>query len=130
MSTHKDSSGIAALNASALSAVNPLATREQIEVETLAIRLFQTPQVQKAKHDVARMWLDKPRKVSPEALATFDAGVADYTFCAVLNAANSDPNRPKAVLAQCEPHTWFGLNVPGSRRGGNNADNAYRHVNV
>ncbi len=125
---HRD--GLALLAASSLSSGNPLATKEQRDVEALAIRLYQTPQVQKARHEVARMWLDKPRLVSPEALATFEGGVADYVFCAVLNAANSDANYPKVVLAQCEPHSWFGMNVPGSRRGGNNADNAYRHVKV
>ena len=130
MSTDNHSDGLAALMASALSSANPLATREQIEVEELAIRLFKTPQVQKARHEVARMWLDKPRRLSHESLESFDSGVAEYVFCAVLNAANSDPNRPKSVLTQCEPHTWFGLGVPGSRRGGNNADNAYRHVKV
>ncbi|MEJ0045198.1 MAG: hypothetical protein WDN04_02955 [Rhodospirillales bacterium] len=29
-----------------------------------------------------------------------------------------------------EPHHWFGMDVPGARRGGNNADNAYRIIPV
>jgi hypothetical protein len=29
-----------------------------------------------------------------------------------------------------EPHAWFGMDVPGARRGGNNADNAYRIIPV
>lgn len=130
MSSTEHSERLDLLSSSSLSAVNTEATREQRDLEALAIRLFQTAPVQKAKHETAVFWLDRDVPVSPEALSTFAGGVDDYAFHCVLEAANSDTNYPKVLRVECEPHYWFGRHVPGSRRGGNNADNAYRIVPV
>src|SRR5271156_4363433 len=130
MSPSKYPEGLALIAESALSAVNSEATKEQRDLEALAIRLYETPLVQQAKHEAAAYWLNKPVPVSPEALSTLDDAVADFAFHCVLEAANSDANYPKVLRVECEPHVWFGMNVPGSRRGGNNADNSYRIIPV
>lgn len=121
---------LALLKASQLSAANTEATREQRDLEALAIRLYQTPEVKKAKHETGAFWMERKIRPSAEALQSFDAGVDDFAFHCVLEAANSDTDRPKVLRVECEPHRWFGMDVPGSRRGGNNADNAYRIVPV
>ena len=130
MTSSQHAERLALLAASRLSATNTEATREQRDIEALSLRLYQTVAVQKAKHETAIYWLNKKTGTSAEAMETFAAGVDDFAFHCVLEAANSDTNYPKVLRVECEPHRWFGMDVPGSRRGGNNADNAYRIVPV
>src|SRR5438552_985169 len=97
MSSNKHSEGLALIASSSLSSTNPEATKEQRDLEALALRLYSTAEVQKAKHETAAYWLNKPRVLSPEALSSFDEGVADFVFHCALNAANSDSNYPKVL---------------------------------
>lgn len=110
---------------------NPLATADQRDLERLALSLFNTPEVAAARARVAQHWLSKMAwRFSEEAMSTFDAAVASYVFHCCLNAANSDSGRPKVLKVQGEAHSWFGMDVPGAERGGNNADCAYRIIPV
>ena len=73
-------------------------------------------------------WTDARARAALRAI--FDAAVASYVFHCCLNAANSDSGRPKVLKVQGEAHSWFGMDVPGAERGGNNADCAYRIIPV
>jgi len=110
---------------------NPLATRDQRDLERLAVRIFHTPELAAARARVALHWLGRFKSAfSAEQMATFDAAVARYVFHCCLNAANSDAGRPKVLKVEGERHHWFGMDVPGAERGGNNADCAYRILTV
>lgn len=110
---------------------NPLATAEQRDLETLAIRIFNTPQLAAARARTALLWLDRcNHEPSTEAMQSFDAAVSEFVFHCALNAANSDAGNPRVLKVEGEPHRWFGMDVPGARRRGNNADNAYRIIPV
>jgi hypothetical protein len=63
-------------------------------------------------------------------MESFDSAVTEFTFNGALCAANSDPGKPRILKVQGEPHSWFGMDVLGSRRGGNNVDNAYRIIPI
>lgn len=110
---------------------NPLATCDQRDLEKLAISLFHTPEVDAARAHTARHWLSSMKtRFSEEAMASFDSAVSSYVFHCCLNAANSDAGRPRVLKVEGEPHQWFGMDVPGAERGGNNADCAYRILSV
>lgn len=122
---------IALLAAGALSAENPLATADQRDLESLAIRIFQTPDLAAAHERTAQLWRSRfTFEPSEEAMSSFDGAVAEFVFHCALNAANSDAGRPRVLKVEGEPHRWFGMDVPGARRGGNNADNAYRIIPI
>jgi hypothetical protein len=119
------------LDEGTLVADNPLATVDQRELEALAIRIFNTPELAAARARAALLWLSRMlQRPSAEAMASFDGAVAEFVFHCALNAANSDACRPRVLKVEGEPHSWFGIEVPGARRGGNNADNAYRIIPV
>jgi hypothetical protein len=110
---------------------NPLATADQRDLEALAIRLFETPELAAARARTALLWLGRlAHRPSGEAMRSFDDAVAEFVFHCCLNAANSDAGNPRVLKVEGEPHRWFGMDVPGARRGGNNADNAYRIIPV
>lgn len=110
---------------------NPLATADQRDLERLAIRIFNTQEVAAARATTAMHWLGKMKtRFSEEQMSSFDSAVAAFVFHCCLNAANSDSGHPKVLKVEGEPHSWFGMEVPGSERGGNNADNAYRIATV
>ena len=112
-----------------MSDANPLATIDQRELETVAIALYRTPELALARARSAQLWLSRLAfRPSTEAMASFDDAVAEFVFHCCLNAANSDPGFPRVLKVEGEPHHWFGMDVPGARRGGNNADNAYRII--
>lgn len=110
---------------------NPLATRDQRDLERLAVSLFNTQELAAARARVALHWLGKMKtRFSEEQMTSFDQAVARFVFHCCLNAANSDAGRPKVLKVEGERHHWFGMDVPGAERGGNNADNAYRILPV
>ena len=103
-----------------LSARNPTATIDQRELESMAMRVLQMPEVQKSKQQAALRWKTiVGRDGTPEAWGRFDELIEDWAFNYALRAVNSDPNFPK-VLGHffSAPHEWFGLQVPGSNGSG------------
>ncbi|MDB5671644.1 MAG: hypothetical protein JWO25_2603, partial [Alphaproteobacteria bacterium] len=119
------------LDRGALVADNPLATADQRDLEALAIRLYFTPEVAAARARTALLWIGRFTHVpSTEAMRSFQGAVDEFVFHCCLNAANSDAGNPRVLKVEGEPHRWFGMDVPGARRGGNNADNASRIIPV
>ena len=122
---------LALLERDALVDENPLATADQRDLEALAIRLHFTPEIAAARARTALLWIGRfTHQPSTEAMQSFDGAVAEFVFHCCLNAANSDAGNPRVLKVEGEPHHWFGMDVPGARRGGNNADNAYRIIPV
>jgi hypothetical protein len=114
-----------------LSARNPLATIDQREVEALAMRLWERPDIRQA-HAVARLrWLAGTGVQAPEQQRPlFDAALEEYSFNYLLKAANADPQYPRIVRNWLPAHRWLGHEVRGARMGGENPDNAYRTIPI
>src|SRR5690349_17625029 len=92
---------------------NPLATRDQRDLERLAIRIYNTSEVAGARAKTAQHWLASMKSdFSEEQMSSFDSAVAAYVFHCCLNAANSDSGHPKVLKVEGEPHSWFGMDVP------------------
>lgn len=114
-----------------LSSQNPVATMDQRDIEALAMRLMDSPEVKAAREKVVFRWKIAVRNdPPPEAWATFDAAMEEYAFNFAIKAANSDPNYPKVAQLWMAPHEWLGLKVTGSRMGGDNPDNSYRIIPI
>jgi len=63
-------------------------------------------------------------------MSRFEEMMDDYTFNYALKAANGDPTRPRVLRSYVPAANWFGRDVPGSRWGGDNPDNAYRLIPI
>ena len=111
-------------------AASALGTTDQQAVETLAIALLSSPALQKQKEESLRLFDADPAASTVDGKATLNNALNELTFAAALGAANSDPTHPKATWAYTAPRTWFGYQVPGSRWGIDNPDNAYRFITV
>jgi len=114
-----------------LSAINPVANVDQRDLERLAIRLFERPDVKAARDRAEIMWRRVTDRLMPaDQMALFDDHVADYCFKCTLVAANTDANYPRVLRVYSEGAQWLGHKVPGAKWGGDNPNNAYRIIPV
>jgi len=114
-----------------LSSTNPIANVDQRDLEKLAIRLFERPDVRAARTKARVMWERVTDRLMPaEQMALFDDHVSDYCFRCTTVAANTDGNYPRVLRVYSEGAEWFGHRVPGSKWGGDNPDNAYRIIPI
>jgi len=109
---------------------NPLATRDQIELEDLAMRLYRSPPVQRSMERGRRIMRLDPRAQSSSGKATLELDLNELAFGACAIAAGDNPDDPKVYWGINMPHRWFGRDVPGSRCGIDNPDNAYRLIAI
>ena len=117
-----------------LSLTNPTATSVQRELESLALKLLDSPPIAAAKANASqRFKILANDQVPEEAWREFDAQMNEWAYHYLILALNSDSNYPK-LLGHCygPPHQWFGMDVPGTRGPGTaeNTDNHYTIVPV
>ncbi len=113
-----------------LSAVNPCATVDQREIEDVALRLMRRSEVEQARKHASLLWRSVTEYTAGPQMSLFEAMMDEYTFNYAIKAANSDPARPRVVRSYSPAAHWFGRDIPGSRWGGDNPDNAYRLISV
>jgi hypothetical protein len=112
-----------------LSPRNPMATRDQRELEEQALDILDRPAIAKAiELATGRFQLLAGPDAPDEAKAGLEPKMREWAFWHITTALNSDPDYPKVygnVLGP--PHRWFGMDVPGSRGPctGENADTTY-----
>jgi hypothetical protein len=109
---------------------NPLATKDQVALEDLAMRLYRSPPVKQAMERGRQIMRADPRAGSASGGATLELDLDELAFGACAVAACNHPADPKVYWAINMPHRWFGRDVPGSRCGIDNPDNAYRWIAI
>jgi len=104
----------------------------QQNLETLAKKLLDSPEVKKTKADIMERCLELPIAATPDGHKTLANAIDELACAAALISANSDPYHPQLVWLIAPPHQWPGDNdkVPGSRVVFDNPDNYYRLVTV
>jgi hypothetical protein len=108
---------------------NPIATKDQAEVEREALRLVDHPTVQRTREEVRAQWLAKAAP-GPEMQACFEAAFEEVMFCAAVWSLSQDPERPRVVTITRLAHELGGIRVPGSRYGLDNPDSIYRVIPI
>jgi hypothetical protein len=99
------------------------------QVDTLAMEVWRSAEVQQARTVVEEMYRADPNAASPLAAARIASDVNEYAFAASL-AAIADPWRPEFQWANAWKRSYRGLDVPAGRYGTDNTDNAYRFVAI
>jgi hypothetical protein len=107
-----------------------LATPDQQWVESRALKIVASPEVKEQIEASMRIFAAIPFAADPEAARSLPLAVAELAFATALDAADSDPERPKVVWGFTAPRTWLGHTVPGSRWAIDNPDNVYRIIPV
>jgi hypothetical protein len=113
-----------------LSDTNPCANVDQREIEDVALRLIRRPEVERARAHASLLWRSVAEYTAGPQMSRFEEMMDDYTFNYALKAANGDPTRPRVLRSYVPAANWFGRDVPGSRWGGDNPDNAYRLIPI
>ncbi|MGW5107531.1 hypothetical protein [Nocardia sp. NPDC004123] len=108
-----------------------LLTRDQDQVNDLAVRLAQTPQVQAEGDRLKQQWSQvmtaRLGSLTPQAQAQLDPDIQELLFAYAQKAANADPQRPK-ISWSGPPHTVHGTSVPGARYAGDVPDQPLRFI--
>lgn len=105
-----------------------LGTPDQHELETLAVRISQSPEVLRQKDLLRQRMLADPTASTPAGRATLENALDEVAFAQSLNAANSDPHRPKIAWCFTAPRLWMEHVMPGCRWGLDSPDSVYRHA--
>jgi len=109
---------------------NPLATKDQLATEAMAMRLFQSAPVRAAMaRSRAQLQADERARTRSGA-ARLGLYVDEMSFLACTEAAARNADHPSFTWTLNLPHRWFGRDVPGSRSGVDNPDNAYRMLPI
>jgi hypothetical protein len=120
-----DASGALRRDGYFMSATNPAATLDQREIENLAIELIRRPELVQAREKAGYLWRAVTEYTAGPQISRLDNMLAECTVNYALKGA-LDPDHPRIVRLLQPPGRWFGRDMPGSRWGGDNPDNAYR----
>ncbi len=103
-----------------------LATADQDVIETRALKILKSPEVQQQIVATRKTYEADPMAQKPGGRAMLENAVQELAWAAVLVGVNTEPTHPKVAWVYTEPRKWRGRSVPGSRWGVDNPDNVYR----
>jgi hypothetical protein len=137
------STGVATMSTSlveptaAIAATSPLGTQQQLDAEALAAQTANTLPVQLMKLVLQFSFLGAASQlfagvggVDQQNLNQLSAAVNEYAMGAAFQQQILNSNEPAVVMQVAPPHTWYGLDVPGSRILYDNPDTIYRFMGV
>lgn len=113
-----------------LSADNVIATADQREIEDLALRLIERPELKRARDIATILWRNAVAWPARDQMNRFDNMIDEYIFHYAIRAANGDAAYPGIVRFMVPKHHWFGRDVPGSRWAGDSPDFIYRVIPI
>jgi hypothetical protein len=103
-----------------------LANERQRLIEQRALRIYRSAPVRAAMAETLRSFNDDPNAQFANQQVLMQQSVNEHYFHSSLMAASETPRNPFFVWTIALAHQWLGLDVPGSRFGHDNTDNAYR----
>ncbi len=114
-----------------------LGTEQQLEAEAVAARTVKTLPVQLMKLVLAAGWLTTAQREYRE-MGGIDwknfwhlgRSIDEYALGAAFQQQLLNPMRPTVVTQVAPPHSWYGIDVKGSRILYDNPDTIYRFMGV
>jgi hypothetical protein len=94
-----------------LSEVNPTATVDQRDLESLALEVLRMPVIADAQAQAtARFKILAGSEIPTEALEGIETKMEEWAYHYVILALNSDPNYPRVLgHGYGPPHEWLGM---------------------
>lgn len=106
---------------------NVLATTEQLELERLALRVFEAPALRQARERARTGLLADPTAKTRDGANGLDRALDLWVMGQIAATINSDPSRPHLLWAvDNTPRAWFGHVFPGAAVAIDNPDNVNR----
>jgi hypothetical protein len=106
---------------------NVLATPEQLELERLALRVFEAPALRQARERARALLLADPIARTPDGASGLERALDQWVMGQVAATINRDPSRPHLLWAvDNTPRAWFGHIFPGAAVAIDNPDNVNR----
>jgi hypothetical protein len=110
---------------------SPDAVLEQKALEGLALKLERRPEIQAARAEARRLFLDDPDARTPDGAASVEDAADQHFHGALLLAMNTDPHHPRIMPLFLYRHTIDGQEYPAALHGGlENPDNVYRVIPI
>jgi hypothetical protein len=103
---------------------------DQVALEKQALRIFAMPQFQQQKKLIEEQYRQHWIAKTPDGQMGLQNVADTIAFAAVQFALTDDTSQPRLMWAFNAPHTWDGINVPGSGFSNGNPDNIYRIVGI
>jgi hypothetical protein len=104
-----------------------LASPEQIEAESLVLRLMQDPEVLRLQAKLKTDLAATPRGQMKDAAARLDEAIAQWTRSLIFAEVLNRPDHPALLWATDDtPRTWLGHTLGGVGASGDNPDAVYR----
>jgi len=111
--------------------INPLATADQVNSERQAAAIMESAAVKQATEDLKAQWIATATRIGgvpAESLKDLDQAISELAMSNAIMLTNGDPYQPKIISNLAAPHSWFGIQVPGSRTILDNPDTIYRRI--
>ena len=113
---------------------NGLASQDQVDAERNALDFISRTEAKTALQNKAQDLLAIAKKyntpIDDYNLKLLESSVQESAFASLLTIFNIDVNNEKIVSTLAAPHSWFGLNVLGSRTVFDNPDTTYRTIPI
>lgn len=111
--------------------MNPLATPEQRDTETLALALAEQASVRAARETARRWLLDDPVSGARSGRLALERALDQWILALAMREANGDPAHPKVVWSvDNTPRRWFGHIYTGAALAVDNPDNVNREMPI
>lgn len=111
--------------------MNPIATQDQKETETLALRMIEAPAVRTARETARRALLSDPVIRTESGKIGLERALDQWTLALAMRVANSDAARPRiAWNVDNTPRQWFGHIYSGAAVAVDNPDNVNREMPI
>jgi hypothetical protein len=107
-----------------------MATDAQSVVESRAMALLNEPGFDETREQLRALFQADRNALLADQTFFIEQSIAEHCLHAALMAANETPRNPRFVWSIALAHNWMSLNVPGSRIGQDNPDNAYRFTYI
>jgi hypothetical protein len=113
------------------SAPSPLATDNQRDAESLALRLIEEPKVRAAREQARAILLGDPVARTLDGRLGLDRALDQWVLSLVMRIINADPWRPRVVWNVYNPaRHWFGHTYQGAAVAIDNPDNTNREIPI
>ncbi|MBV1691751.1 hypothetical protein KRR38_29755 [Novosphingobium sp. G106] len=109
-----------------------LATPAQVAAERMLLELLKDPELKRIQGEIRAKLADSPRaKNIPDAMATLDGAIAQWTNSLIFAELMKDTARPGFLWATDDtPRDWLGHHLGGVGTSGDNPDNIYRTAGI
>lgn len=102
--------------------ISSLATDAQAEVERIALRLLERPEIRGIRAAAeAQFRADMVARI-PSGDRTLQQGVDECVLAAIYDTILNDPVVPRIFWIETPPHSWFGHSIGGARYFNDNPD--------